>query len=64
MAQEKRNDSSLVPSTDAQATAVPGYTGTSQPQSTYYDDPDKLISDAQGMKSSSESYRVSTDADH
>ncbi|MCW2351778.1 conjugal transfer protein TraN [Sphingobium sp. B12D2B] len=64
IAQEKRTDSSLVPSTDAQATAVPGYTGASQPQSIYYDDPDKLISDAQGMKSSSESYRVSTDADH
>ncbi|WP_409371995.1 conjugal transfer protein TraN [Sphingopyxis terrae] len=63
MAQEKRKDSSLVPSSDAQAAAVPGYTGTSQPQSIYFDDPDKLISDARTMKSSNESYRTSTDAD-
>lgn len=64
MAQEKRNDSSLVPSSDAQAAAVPGYTGTSQPQTTYYDDPDKLVADAQALKSSDQSYRVTTDADH
>ena len=63
MAQEKRNDSSLVPSSDAQAAAVPGYTGTSQPQTTYYDDPDKLVADAQAQKSSDQSYRVTTDAD-
>jgi len=63
MAQEKRNDSSLVPSSDAQAAAVPGYTGTNQPQSTYFDDPDKLLADAHAMKSGSESFRVSTDAD-
>lgn len=63
MAQEKRNDSSLVPSSDAQAGAVPGYTGPSQPQTTYYDDPDKLVADAQAMKSSDQSYRVTTDAD-
>ncbi|AOH87260.1 conjugal transfer protein TraN (plasmid) [Sphingomonas panacis] len=64
MAQEKRNDSSLVPSSDAQAQAVPGYTGTSQPQTTYYDDPDKLVAEAQAQKTSSQSYRISTDADH
>lgn len=63
MAQQKRNDSSLVPSSDAQAAAVPGYTGTTQPQSTYYDDPDKLVSDAQALKASDPSYRVTTDAD-
>jgi len=64
MAQEKRNDPALVPSSDAQATAVPGYTGTSQPQSTYFDDPDRLVSDAQATKSGNESYRISTDPDH
>lgn len=64
MALEKRNDSSIVPSTDAQAKAVPGYSGTDQPQSTYFDDPDRLVSDAQAMKSGNESYRLSTDADH
>lgn len=64
MAQEKRNDSSLVPSNDAQAQAVPGYTGASQPQTTYFDDPDQLVADAQAMKSTDQSYRVTTDADH
>lgn len=63
MAQQKRNDSRLVPSSEAQAQAIPGYTGTTQPQSTYYDDPDKLVSDAQALKSSDQSYRVTTDAD-
>jgi len=63
MAQDKRNDSSLVPSSDAQAAAVPGYTGPSQPQTTYYDDPDKLVADAQAMKSADQTYRVTTDAD-
>lgn len=63
MAQEKRNDASLVPSDEAQAQAVPGYTGTSQPQSSYYTDPDKLAADAQAMKSGDQSYRISTDAD-
>lgn len=64
MAQEKRNDSSLVPSSDAQAAAVPGYTGTSQPQTTYYDDPDKLVNDAQALKGTSEQYTITTDPGH
>jgi len=64
MAQEKRNDSSLVPSSDAQAAAVPGYTGTTQPQSTYYDDPDKLVNDAQALKSTNEQYTITTDPTH
>jgi conjugal transfer mating pair stabilization protein TraN len=62
LAQEKRNDPSLVPSSEAQAQAVPGYTGTTQPQNTYFDDPDRLATDAQSMKNGSESYRISTDA--
>jgi conjugal transfer mating pair stabilization protein TraN len=62
MAQEKRNDSSLVHSSDAQAASVPGYTGTNQPQSTYYDDPDKLVADSQAMKSTNEQYQVTTDS--
>lgn len=64
MGQAKRNDSSLVPTNDAQAAAVPGYTGTNQSQSTYYDDPDKLVSDAQAAKSSSEQYRLTVDPGH
>ena len=61
---EKRNDSTLVPSSDAQAAAVPGYSGTSLPEGSYFDDPGKLESDAQAAKSSNEQYRITTDADH
>ena len=65
MAQDKRNDTSLVPTNDAQAAAVPGYTGTSQPQSSYYDDdPDKLLSDAQSAKSTNEQYKLTVDPGH
>lgn len=60
---EKRNDSSIVPSSDAQAQAVPGYAGTSLPENTYYDDPDHLEATAQAAKSTNEQYRITTDAD-
>jgi conjugal transfer mating pair stabilization protein TraN len=63
MAQQKRNDPSLVPSSDEQAQAVPGFTGTSLPQSIYFDDPDRLVADAQASKAGNESYRIVTDAD-
>lgn len=62
LAQAKRNDATLVPSDEAQAQIVPGYTGTTQPQNSYFDDPDRLAADAQSMKNGSESYRISTDA--
>lgn len=61
---EKRNDSTLVPSSDAQAAAVPGYSGTSLPEGSYFDDPERLESDAQSAKTSNEQYRITTDADH
>lgn len=61
---EKRGDSTLVPSSDAQAAAVPGYSGTSLPQGSYFDNPERLEADAQGAKSSNEQYRITTDADH
>ncbi len=64
MAAEKRNDSTLVPSSDAQAAAVPGYSGTNLPEGSYFDDPGRLVSDAQSAKSSNEQYRITTDADH
>ncbi len=64
MAAEKRNDSTLVPSSDAQAVAVPGYSGPSLPEGSYFDDPGRLVSDAQSAKSSNEQYRIATDADH
>lgn len=60
---EKRNDSTLVPSSDAQAAAVPGYSGTSLPEGSYFDDPEKLEAAAQSTKSSNEQYRITTDAD-
>jgi conjugal transfer mating pair stabilization protein TraN len=60
---EKRNDSTLVPSSDAQAAAVPGYSGTSLPEGSYFDDPEKLEAAAQSAKSSNEQYRITTDAD-
>ena len=60
---EKRQDGSLVPTSDAQAAAVPGYSGTSQPQSTYFDDPDALIAAGTAQRSTNDSYRTVTDAD-
>lgn len=59
----KRGDESLVPSSEAQAHAVPGYSGTNQPQSTYFDDPDALIAAGTAQRSTNESYRTVTDAD-
>lgn len=61
---EKRQDGSLVPTTDAQAEAVPGYTGNNQPQSTYFDDPDALVAAGTAQRSTNESYRTVTDPDH
>jgi conjugal transfer mating pair stabilization protein TraN len=59
----KRGDESLVPNSEAQAQAVPGYSGTNQPQSTYFDDPDALIAAGTAQRSTNESYRSVTDAD-
>lgn len=59
----KRGDESLVPNSEAQAQAVPGYSGTNQPQSTYFDDPDALIAAGTAQRSTNESYRTVTDAD-
>ena len=59
----KRGDESLVPNSEAQAHAVPGYSGTNQPQSTYFDDPDALIAAGTAQRSTNESYRTVTDAD-
>lgn len=60
----KRQDESLVPTSEAQAAAVPGYTGTSQPQSTYFDDPDALVAAGTAQRSTNDSYRTVTDPDH
>ncbi|OAN64532.1 conjugal transfer protein TraN [Sphingomonas sp. TDK1] len=60
----KRQDGSLVPTTDAQASAVPGYTGTDQPQSTYFDDPDALVAAGTAQRSTNDAYRTATDQGH
>lgn len=60
---EKRNDSSIVPSSDAQAAAVPGYSGTSLPENDYYNNPERLEAAGQSAKSTNEQYRITTDAD-
>ena len=39
---EKRQDSALVPSSDAQAAAVPGFSGTTLPEGSYFSDPERL----------------------
>ncbi len=56
----KRQDGSLVPTTDAQASAVPGYTGTDQPQSTYFDDPDALVAAGTAQRSTYEAFWTAT----
>ena len=60
---QKRNDPTLVPSSDAQAAAVPGYSGPSLPEGSYFDDPERLEAAGQSAKSSNEQYRITTDAD-
>lgn len=62
MGQAKRGDSTLVPTDNAKAEAVPGYRGTTLPEGSYFDDPDKLVADANAVKSSNDAYNVSTDA--
>lgn len=63
LADEARKNSALVPSETSQAEVVPGYQGTTIPQSAYFDDPDKLVSDASAAAASNDSYRTVTDAD-
>ncbi|GAY24759.1 MULTISPECIES: conjugal transfer protein TraN [Sphingobium] len=58
-----RSNGALVPSEQSQAEAVPGYAGSSLQQGDYFDDPEKLENDSAALKSTSESYRITTDAD-
>src|SRR3546814_6703539 len=60
---EKRQDSTLVPTDSARAEAVPGYDGTSLPQGAYFDNPERMEAEAAATKSSNEQYRITTDAD-
>jgi conjugal transfer mating pair stabilization protein TraN len=64
MGQAAKGNGSLVPTSDSQATAVPGYTGTSQPQSVYFDDPDKLVADGTAQRSTNDAYRTVTNPEH
>lgn len=60
---ETRADDSLVPRDDARAAAVPGFSGTELPQGAYFDDPNRLEAEAARARSTSEPYRITTDAD-
>jgi conjugal transfer mating pair stabilization protein TraN len=64
MAQEKRNDSSLIPADEAQAQIVPGYSGTDLPETSLYDDPDRLVSEGSALTRTSDSYKTVTDQAH
>lgn len=56
MAEQFRQDGSLVPDAESQAREVPGYQGTTLPQSTYFDDPDRMVSEASAQTGSNEGY--------
>src|SRR3546814_2635895 len=60
---EKRQDSTLVPTDSARAEAVPGDVGTSLPQGAYFDNPERMETEATASKSSNKQYRITTDAD-
>jgi len=64
MGQAKKADGSLTPTSDSQALAVPGYSGTSQPQSTYFDDPDKLVADGTSQRATNDAYRTVANPEH
>ncbi|PNU05369.1 conjugal transfer protein TraN [Novosphingobium guangzhouense] len=59
-ATDMRANDALVPS-ETMRDQVPGYQGTDLPQSSYFDDPDKLVADAGAQASSNEAFAVSTD---
>lgn len=63
MAEAFRQDGSLVPNTEGQALEIPGYQGTTLPQSTYFDDPDKMVSEASAQTSSHEGYQTIVEGD-
>ena len=60
-ATDMRANDALVPS-ETMRDQVPGYQGTDLPQSSYFDDPDKLVADAGAQASSNEAFSVTTDA--
>src|SRR3546814_16223650 len=60
---EKRQDSTLVPTDSARAEEVPGYGGTSLPQGAYFDNHERMEAEATASKSSNEPYRNTQAAD-
>lgn len=62
-ATDMRANDALVPS-ETMRDQVPGYQGTDLPQSSYFDDPDKLVADAGAQASSNEGFSVTTDANN
>ena len=63
MAEAFRQDGTLIPDSDGQALEVPGYQGTTLPQSSYFDDPDRMVSDASSQTGSHEGYRTIIEGD-
>ncbi len=63
LANAKRGDSSLLPTSDAQAQVVPGYNGTNVPQGQYFDDPDRLVADGRAQSTNDQAFRSATNAD-
>ncbi|KPH63606.1 conjugal transfer protein TraN [Novosphingobium sp. ST904] len=58
-----RADKSLMPSEGMQD-QVPGYAGTQLPQSQYFDDPDKLVSDGGAQASGNDAFVTAMDRGH
>jgi conjugal transfer mating pair stabilization protein TraN len=58
-----RADKSLMPSEGMQD-QVPGYAGTELPQSQYFDDPDKLVSDGGAQASGNDAFVTAMDRGH
>jgi len=62
MGKAMRADEALLPS-DAAVAQVPGYAGTTLPQSVYYDDPDRLVIDGTAQANTDAAYGSVTDRD-
>ena len=62
MGKAMRADEALMPS-DAAVAQVPGYQGTTLPQSVYYDDPDRLVIDGTAQANTDAAYGSVTDRD-
>lgn len=60
----QRASSATIPTDNAQAAAVPGYNGTTTPQSGYFDNPEAMMSAGSATAPTNEAFRITTDADN